>query len=63
LVSHALQEDATMRQSDTATDISCPASIDATASTLEGGRASGTDSARRLAPYGARAPSRDRVLA
>ena len=52
-----------MRQSDTSTEISCPASIDATASTIEGGRAYVTDIARRLAPYFARSPSRDRVLA
>ena len=52
-----------MRQSDTSTEISCPASIDATVSTIEGGRAYLTDIARRLAPYFARSQSRDRVLA
>jgi hypothetical protein len=58
-----LQEDETMRPSETSTEISCPASIDATASTIAGGRAYLTDMARRLAPYVARSPSRDRVLA
>jgi hypothetical protein len=36
---------------------------DATASTIAGGRAYMADVARRLAPYFARSPSRDRVLA
>ena len=52
-----------MRQSDTSTEISCPASIDATASTIEGGRASLTDIARRLAPFVTRSQSRHRALA
>jgi SRSO17 transposase len=63
LVSNAWKEDETMRQSDTSTAISGPASIDAPASTIEGGRAYLTDIARRLAPYFARSQSRDRVLA
>jgi SRSO17 transposase len=63
LVSNSLKEDETMRQSDTSTEISCPASIDATASTIAGGRADLTDMARRLAPSCARSQSRDRVLA
>ena len=52
-----------MRQSDTSTEISCPASLAATASPIQGGRAYMTDIARRLAPYFARSQSRDRVLA
>jgi SRSO17 transposase len=63
LVSNSLTEDETMRQSDTSTEISCPASIDATASTIQGGRAYMTDIARRLAPYFARSESRQRALA
>jgi hypothetical protein len=39
------------------------ATTDATASTIEGGRASLADIARRLAPYFARAESRQRALA
>jgi hypothetical protein len=50
LVSNSVKEDETMRQSETSTEISGPASIDATASTIEGGRAYLTDMARRLAP-------------
>jgi SRSO17 transposase len=52
-----------MRQSDTTTKISCPATTDATASTIEGGRAYVADMARRLAPYFARSGSRQRALA
>jgi SRSO17 transposase len=56
-------EDGTMRQIDdtTATSLSTP--TDATASTIEGGRAYLADVARRLAPYCARSQSRGRVLA
>ena len=52
-----------MRQSDTTTTISCPATTDATARTSEGGRAYVADMARRLAPYSARSGSRQRTLA
>jgi hypothetical protein len=58
-----LQADEPMRQRDTATDISGPASIEATASPIAGGRAYVTEMARRLAPYCARSQSRDRGLA
>jgi SRSO17 transposase len=63
LVSHSLKEDEPLRQSETSIEISCPASSAATASPSEGGRAYWTAMARRLAPYCARAQSRDRVLA
>jgi hypothetical protein len=52
-----------MRQRDTTTKISCPATIDATASTIEGGRAYVADMARRLAPYFARSGSRQHAMA
>jgi SRSO17 transposase len=52
-----------MRQSDTTTKLSCPATTDATASTIEGGRAYVADMARRLAPYFARSGSRQHALA
>jgi hypothetical protein len=52
-----------MRQSATTTARSCPASTDATASTIEGGRAYMADMARRLAPDVARSGSRQRALA
>jgi SRSO17 transposase len=52
-----------MRQRATTTDISCPTTTDATASTIEGGRAYVADMARRLAPYFARSESRQRALA
>ena len=51
-----------MRQSDTTTKISCPATTDATASTIEGGRVYVADMARRLAPYFARSGSRPHAL-
>jgi hypothetical protein len=63
VVSNSLKEDEAMRQCDTSTEISCPASIDATARTIQGGRANMTDIARRLAPYFARWESRQRALA
>jgi SRSO17 transposase len=63
LVSNSLKEDETMRQSDTSTEISCPALSDATASTIEGGRAYVTDMARRLAPVFARSQSWQRAQA
>ena len=63
MVSNALQEDETRRQSETSTELSGPASIDATASPIEGGRAYWTAMARRLAPLFARSQSRQRALA
>jgi SRSO17 transposase len=62
LVSNSSKEDETMRQRDTTTKISCPATTDATASTIEGGRAYVADMARRLAPYFARSGSRQHAL-
>ncbi len=47
-----------MRQSDTTTERSCPASTDAAASTIAGGRAYMAEMARRLAPDCARSRSR-----
>jgi SRSO17 transposase len=52
-----------MRQNDTTTAISCPATTDATASTMEGGRAYVAKMARRLAPYVARSGSRQHAMA
>jgi SRSO17 transposase len=52
-----------MRQSETMTKRSCPATTDATASTIEGGRAYMAEMARRLAPYFARSGSRQHALA
>lgn len=52
-----------MRQRETSTAISRPASSDATASTIAGGRADLTDIARRLAPYVTRLQSRQQALA
>jgi hypothetical protein len=56
-------EDGTLRQSDDTTTSSLATPTDTTASTIAGGRAYLADVARRLAPYCARSPSRDRVLA
>jgi SRSO17 transposase len=63
VVSHSSKEDETMRQGDTTTKISCPATTDATASTIEGGRAYVAEMACRLAPYFARSGSRRHALA
>jgi hypothetical protein len=63
LVSNSSKEDETMRQSDTTTELSCPATTDATVSTIEGGRPYMADIARRLAPYFVRSQSRQRALA
>ena len=52
-----------MRQSETTTKISCHATTDATASTIEGGRAYVADMTRRLAPYFARSGSRQHAMA
>jgi SRSO17 transposase len=52
-----------MRQTETTTELPYPATTDATASTIEGGRAYVADMARRLAPYFARSGSRQRALA
>ncbi len=52
-----------MQSSDTTSDISCPATTDATVSTIEGGRPYMADIARRLAPYFTRSQSRQRALA
>ncbi len=52
-----------MQQIDDATEISFSAPTDATASTIEGGRAYLADIARRLASYFARSESRQRALA
>jgi SRSO17 transposase len=52
-----------MRQTETTTELPYPATTDATASTIEGGRAYVADMARRLAPYFARSWSRQRALA
>lgn len=52
-----------MRPMDDATERSLSAPTDATAHTIEGGRAYVADTARRLAPYVTRSPSRHRVMA
>ena len=52
-----------MRQIDDATERSLSAPTDATAHTIEGGRAYMADMARRLAPYFTRSQSRHRVVA
>jgi hypothetical protein len=52
-----------MQQNDAATQGPLPTTTEATASTIEGGRAYLADLARRLAPYFARAGSRQRALA
>jgi hypothetical protein len=52
-----------MRPRDTTTKISCPATTDATASTIAGGRAYVADRARRLAPDVARSGSRQHAMA
>ena len=46
-----------------ATDTALPTTTDATASSLEGGRAYGADMARQLAPHVTRSQSRPRVMA
>lgn len=52
-----------MGQRDTTTNISGPATTNATASPLEGGRADVAEMARRLAPYFARSGSRPHAMA
>jgi SRSO17 transposase len=52
-----------MRQLDDTMASARSTPTEATASTIAGGQASVADLARRLAPYCARSPSRDRVLA
>ena len=52
-----------MQQIDDATERSLSAPTDATAHTIEGGRAYMADTARRLAPYFTRSQSRHRVVA
>jgi SRSO17 transposase len=52
-----------MRQIDDATERSRSAPTDATANTIEGGRAYMADTARRLAPHFTRSQSRHRVMA
>src|SRR5262245_5933981 len=52
-----------MRPRDTTTKLSSPATTDATASTIEGGRAYMADMARRLAPYFVRSGSRQHARA
>jgi hypothetical protein len=57
------REDGTRPQLDDTHERSLATSTTATANTIAGGQASRADLARRLAPYVARSPSRDRVLA
>jgi SRSO17 transposase len=52
-----------MQPSGTTSEISCPATTDATVSISEGGRPYRADMARRLAPYCTRSQSRHRALA